>query len=238
MEKRDITRFLFGIRNPQTHQLFLVQTFEMTISGAAQSNLVQFIRGWTAREPYGFDYLSLKGSGATLTIGHKQSTKTPGLFYAIILNASPVYPALANEIPQPALFAELVTKANTPRPMPSTTGAVGPGIVPSAVLGMPGVGAMPPRKFWTPGLNGQAVLVTEQQIIAKGEPMRQIMAENQVGRWVPASSLIKFPVTTPPATLPPMPIMPPPPPAPGPDGAVAAPLPNENRSTPGAPPME
>ena len=222
MEKRDVTRFLFGIRDPRTHQLYLVQTFEMSISGAANSNLVQFLRGWTNRDPYGFDYLELKGQGALLTISHKQSTRTPGLVYAQIVTVSPVYPTLQGEIPQLGLFTELIAKANIPRVLPTNPAAVAGA---PATIGVPAPG-IPERKFWTQGTNGAIILVTEKQLIQKGEPHRMIMAENQVGGWMPASSVINFPIASPtPPAPPPAPAFPPAPPAAPPPMPPPPPMP-------------
>lgn len=209
MEKRDVTRFLFGLRQPQTRQLFLVQTFEFNISGAPNSNLVQFIRGWTNADPYGFDYMTLKGSGALLTIGHKHSVRNPSVIYAVISGCTPVYPTLQGEIPTAQEFASLVAQANQPRPIQTTTTVPGA----TAATMLPGVGSAV-RKFWTQGSNGQVVLATEAQIIQKGEPHRMVMAENQQGGWVTASSVITFipPAVSAPATAPmPPPVAPPPP---------------------------
>jgi hypothetical protein len=204
-EKRDVTRFLFGIVDPHTQQAFLVQTFEFNISGGANSNLVKFLRAWTNSDPYGFDYLTLKGQGAMITVGHKQSAKTPGIVYATIAGISPVYPTLQNQIPNPAMFAQLVAAANQPRQQ--TVGG-------QAVAGPAGV-----RKFWVTGQGGQVVSATQEQILAKGNPQLMIMTEDQRSGWVPAHQLMQFPIAAaappPPlgASVPPVGFVPPPPPA-------------------------
>lgn len=198
MEKKDVTRFLFGAVHPQTRQPFLVQTFEYTISGGANSNLVKFLKGWTGKDPYGFDYAKdLKGVGAMITVQHKHSTRNPSVVYANIAGISPVYPTLQGEIPNPATFAALIAQANQPRQQTAGQQTTGPAGV---------------RKFWTQGPTG-VVLVTQQQLITKGEPNRLVMTEDQSSGWVPASSLMPF---GPPAapTAPPMPPAPPAAPAP------------------------
>lgn len=201
-EKRDVTRFLFGIADPNTRQPFLIQTFEFNISGGANSNLVKFLRAWTNSDPYGFDYLTLKGQGALITVGHKQSTKNPGVVYAVIAGISPVYPTLQNQIPTPPTFAQLIMAANQPRQQ--------------TVGGQPVVGPAGVRKFWTQGPTGAVISVTQEQLLAKGEPQRMIMSEDQKSGWVPAHQLIQFPIAAaapPPPLGAPATLAPPPPPA-------------------------
>lgn len=110
IEKQDVTRFLFGIVDAQNNR-YLVQTFEFKISGGQKSNLVLFLKAWRNTDPYHFDYLTMVGQGAMLTIGHKASTKTPGLVYPSINGITPVFPQLQAQIPPASHFADLLTLA-------------------------------------------------------------------------------------------------------------------------------
>ena len=111
MEKRDVTRFIFGLVG-QDGKLYLVQTFEFTISGAPGANLSKFLKAWLGRDAeMGWDYCELLGCGALVTVQHAQSRRNPGQYYAAIAGIAPVHPELVHLIPQPEIFEPLLTAA-------------------------------------------------------------------------------------------------------------------------------
>ena len=108
-ESRDVTRFLFGLKNLSTGETFLVQTYEYTISGLPNSNLMKFLTQWLGVQPQiGWDYCELEGGGCMLTVAHKEAVNTPGKVYAKIMSIAPVMAQLAAQVPHPSEFAALV----------------------------------------------------------------------------------------------------------------------------------
>ena len=100
LETVDLTRFLFGLPDGT-----MIQTGEMKISAHEKSRLMAFLTGWLAGPPImdgTWDYCSLKGKGAMITIVHKVSQK--GRTYADIASVSPVMDQLAGQVPQLASF--------------------------------------------------------------------------------------------------------------------------------------
>jgi hypothetical protein len=93
-EEIDVTRFLFGLRG-QDGKLYKVQTFEMKISGSPKATLYKFLSAWLGRPPeYGWDYCSLKGVGAVISVEHVVSQL--GTTYPKITRISPVKTSLAD----------------------------------------------------------------------------------------------------------------------------------------------
>lgn len=93
-EDVDVTRFLFGIKGGDG-KLYKVQTFEMKISGSPKSTLYKFLTAWLGKAPdYGWDYCSLKGHGAVISIEHVVSQM--GTTYPKISRLTPVKTSLAD----------------------------------------------------------------------------------------------------------------------------------------------
>lgn len=134
-ELRDVTRFVFGVKD-QAGKMYLLQTYEFTISGAPGSNLIKFLTAWIGQNPQmGWDYAEMRGRGAMITVQHKQSAKNPGQVYANISGISPVFQQLQHLVPNPAEFEGLLLAlekqaaqgqqqqpANTPAPRPPGVG--------------------------------------------------------------------------------------------------------------------
>lgn len=98
MEEIDVTRFLFGFK-AQDGRLYKVQTFEMKISGSPKSTLYKFLSAWLGKAPdYGWDYCTLKGQGAVVSIEHVVSQL--GTTYPKITRISPAVTSLADYSPQ------------------------------------------------------------------------------------------------------------------------------------------
>lgn len=94
MEEIDVTRFLFGFK-AQDGRLYKVQTFEMKISGSPKSTLYKFLSAWLGKAPdYGWDYCTLKGQGAVVSIEHVVSQL--GTTYPKITRISPAKTSLAD----------------------------------------------------------------------------------------------------------------------------------------------
>ena len=94
MEDVDVTRFLFGFGG-QDGKLYKVQTFEMKISGSPKSTLYKFLTAWLGKAPdYGWDYCSLKGQGAVISVEHVVSQM--GTTYPKITRILPAKTSLAD----------------------------------------------------------------------------------------------------------------------------------------------
>ena len=93
-EQIDVTRFLFGFK-AQDGRLYKVQTFEMKISGSPKSTLYKFLSSWLGQAPdYGWDYCTLKGQGAVVSIEHVVSQM--GTTYPKITRITPAKTSLAD----------------------------------------------------------------------------------------------------------------------------------------------
>jgi len=93
-EQIDVTRFLFGFK-AQDGRLYKVQTFEMKISGSPKSTLYKFLSSWLGKAPdYGWDYCTLQGQGAVVSIEHVVSQM--GTTYPKITRISPAKTSLAD----------------------------------------------------------------------------------------------------------------------------------------------
>ena len=96
--KTDITRFLFGFVHKSGKQFF-VESKEMKISSYPKSALFAFLKSWLGEPPkVGWDYCSLIGSGALVTVEHTPSQKNPGQFWSNIASVAPVMDDLTSKI--------------------------------------------------------------------------------------------------------------------------------------------
>jgi hypothetical protein len=114
LETVDLTRFLFGLPDGT-----MIQTGEMKISAHEKSRLMAFLTGWLAGPPImdgTWDYCSLKGTGAMITVVHKVSQK--GRTYADVASTSPVMDQLAGQVPQLASFQIPVSAEVAPAAQP------------------------------------------------------------------------------------------------------------------------
>lgn len=103
-ETLDVTRFLFGFQG-QDGRYYKIQTREMRISGNTKAKLYQFLQGILGTPPkYGWDYCSLVGKSAMITVMHQQGRKDPSKTYAGIASVAPLPQMLANAVPPIAAF--------------------------------------------------------------------------------------------------------------------------------------
>tara|TARA_R110000796_G_scaffold173868_1_gene290848 strand:- start:34238 stop:35140 length:903 start_codon:yes stop_codon:yes gene_type:complete len=186
-EVKDVTRFLFGLKDLQSGRCYLVQTFEFTITALPSSNLMKFLTQWLGTPPQiGWDYCELENSGGMFTIAPKESGNTPGKFYAKIVSQAPVMPQMAGQVPHPSEFAALVAAADTsggappqafPAVSPPPVAAPAPQIAQAPPVAAPIAQAAPAFPYgWTahpqaPGqyYQGQEVLA-EADLRARFEP--------------------------------------------------------------------
>ncbi len=115
IETVDLTRFLFGLPDGT-----MIQSGEMKITAHEKGRLMAFLTGWLAGPPVmdgTWDYCSLKGKGAMITIVHKVSQK--GRTYADIASVSPVMDQLAGQVPQLASFQIPVSAEVAPAAQPA-----------------------------------------------------------------------------------------------------------------------
>ena len=132
-ESRDVTRFLFGLKDLTSGAVYLVQTYEYTISGLPNSNLMKFLTQWLGAQPQiGWDYCELENSGCMLTIAHKEAANTPGKFYAKIMSIAPVMAQLAGQVPHASEFQALIDAAKPDDVTAGTTPPVATGAAPVA----------------------------------------------------------------------------------------------------------
>jgi hypothetical protein len=119
MEDTDVTRFLFGLKG-QDGKLYKVQTFEMKISGSPKSSLYKFLTAWLGKPPeYGWDYCTLKGQGAVISVEHVVSQM--GTTYPKISRISPAKTSLADYSAQVIPLTQFAqTQAPTPVPASPT----------------------------------------------------------------------------------------------------------------------
>lgn len=116
MENIDVTRFLFGFKG-QDGKLYKVQTFEMKISGSPKSALYKFLSSWLGKAPdYGWDYCTLKGQGAVISIEHVVSQM--GTTYPKITRITPAKTSLADYTSQVIPYPQFA-QPQTPTPSPA-----------------------------------------------------------------------------------------------------------------------
>lgn len=114
MIKKDITRFVFGVYTPDK-KLYIVQTFEFTISTSKDANLMAFLKAWTGQDAkIGWDYIEMEGKGAALVIQHVASKKNPSKSYAQIASIGPVFPQMVPMVAPKEVFAKLLDAALKP----------------------------------------------------------------------------------------------------------------------------
>jgi hypothetical protein len=149
METRDVTRFVFGLKDQQGKK-FLLQTYEFTISGAPGANLIKFLTSWLGQNPQmGWDYAEMLGKGAMVTIQHKPSAKNPGQSYANITGISPVFAQLAHLVPQGAEFEPMLASLESKAAQPGQQQAPAQSRPPGA--GYPQPNYTPPTQQPAPG---------------------------------------------------------------------------------------
>ncbi len=129
MEDIDVTRFLFGLAH--NGKLYKVQTFEMRISGSPKSSLYKFLTAWLGKAPeYGWDYCTLKGQGAVISVEHVVSQM--GTTYSKIARITPAKTSLAD------YSAQIIPIDRFTQPQPPAPAAVAsPTPTPSAVASAP-----------------------------------------------------------------------------------------------------
>ncbi|XHR30382.1 MAG: hypothetical protein ACFUZC_07435 [Chthoniobacteraceae bacterium] len=98
LAKTDVTRFLFGFVH-KTGKQYFVETKEMKISSDPKSALFAFLKSWLGEPPkVGWDYCTLIGSGALVTVELTPSSKNPGQFFSNIGSIAPVMDDLKSKI--------------------------------------------------------------------------------------------------------------------------------------------
>jgi hypothetical protein len=108
METVDLTIFVFGFRG-KDGELYLVKSGDMKISGNEKSKLYGFLQSLTGEPPkYGWDYCELLGSGAQVTITHKESKRNPGKMYALLGAIAPVMEEVKDKVLPVKAFAALL----------------------------------------------------------------------------------------------------------------------------------
>lgn len=119
-EKVNLTTFVFGIKG-KDGKLYLVTTGNspmtaMKISGNEKAKLYGFLTQLTGEPPkMGWDYATLKGSPAQITVTHKESKRTAGRMYAVISAVAPAMDeAKPNAIPA-AAFEPLMSDKEAPK---------------------------------------------------------------------------------------------------------------------------
>ena len=145
----DVTRFLFGFK-AQDGKLYKVQTFEMKISGSPKSTLYKFLSAWLGKAPdYGWDYCSLKGEGAVVSIEHVVSQL--GTTYPKISRISPAKTSLADysaQIVPIEQFGATPAAAPVSAPVVQALASVGATVAPAPVASAPAA--------WSPDTGSQA----------------------------------------------------------------------------------
>ena len=112
IEKVDITTFVFGFK-AKDGKLYLVKTGDspitaMRISNSEKAKLRAFLTQLTGEVPKdGWDYCELKGSGAQITVGHKESKKT-GNPYAVVASVAPVMEEVKDKVLPVSAFSALL----------------------------------------------------------------------------------------------------------------------------------
>jgi hypothetical protein len=112
-EKINLTTLVFGYK-AKDGKLYLVTTGNspmtaMKISGNDKSKLYKTLTQILGEPPkMGWDYAELKGSGAQITVGHKESKRTAGKFYAVISSFAPLMEELKDKFLPAEAFADLL----------------------------------------------------------------------------------------------------------------------------------
>ena len=153
----DVTRFLFGFK-AQDGKLYKVQTFEMKISGSPKSTLYKFLSAWLGKAPdYGWDYCSLKGEGAVVSIEHVVSQL--GTTYPKISRISPAKTSLADYsaqiVPIEQFGAAPIAAAPVSAPVVQALASVGATVASAPPAPAPAPVASAPAA-WSPDTGSQA----------------------------------------------------------------------------------
>lgn len=149
-EDIDVTRILFGFK-AQDGKLYKIQTFEMKISGSPKSTLYKFLSAWLGKAPdYGWDYCTLKGQGAVVSIEHVVSQL--GTTYPKITRISPAKTSLADYsaqiVPIDQFGVAPVAAAPVAAPVAQALASVGATVAPAPVASAPAA--------WDPASGNQA----------------------------------------------------------------------------------
>lgn len=120
-ELQDVTRFIFGFRHTDG-RIYYVESFEFKISGSPRSNLFKFLTGWLGHPPkMGWDYSELIGSGALVSVTHRQNRENTRT-YATIASIAPVLPQLQNQVlPTSAFDPKVINNPSAATASPSGT---------------------------------------------------------------------------------------------------------------------
>ena len=118
--QEDVTRFIFGVYGPHK-ALYLIQTFEFTISTAPTANLMAFLKAWLGKTPeMGWDYHELIGKGAAITVEWKTSTRNPIKSYALISGIGPIFPQWAAFVAPRSMYEPLLLAVSQSKPTERT----------------------------------------------------------------------------------------------------------------------
>jgi hypothetical protein len=123
MEKLDLTMFVFGFK-AKDGKLYLVKSSDMRISVNEKAKLYGFLQSLTGEAPrIGWDYCELKGSGAQITVAHKESKRTAGKIYATISSVAPVMEEAKDRVIALSAFSGLLEGGTAAAPARGTTPA-------------------------------------------------------------------------------------------------------------------
>ena len=128
IEKLDITTFVFGFKAKDGKQ-YLVKTGDspitaMRISNGEKAKLRGFLTQLTGETPKdGWDYCELKGSGAQITVAHKESKKT-GNPYAVVASVAPVMEEVKDKVLPVSAFSALLEGSEEAAPAKAAPVAV------------------------------------------------------------------------------------------------------------------
>lgn len=218
-EVTDVTRFIFGLIGPDK-KLYIIQTYEYTISGAPGANLMKFLKAWLGRDAeIGWDYSAMLKQGAMITVA-KKASKKPGVFYANITGIAPVHPQLAGHVPNPAQFDALLLELERGGGQQAAPPPTPPG--PTSSYPTPPLTPPPPaaaRKIYV-HINGTPTLMEPDaltRLASTGQGNLPAIYEGDT-TWSTVNALA--PKSAAVATLPPPPAFPPPPPPPPAPGAT------------------
>lgn len=175
-ETLDVTRFLFGFQG-QDGRYYKIQTREMRISGNTKAKLYQFLQGILGTPPkYGWDYCSLVGKSAMITVMHQQGRRDPSKTYAGIASIAPLPQQMQSSVPPVSAF-NYTREQNTPQSQPAPQRPTTPTQAPQQTWQQPQAApAHPaPQQSWTP----------PQQAQPSAQPQQPAAQQAPTGLWNP-----------------------------------------------------
>jgi hypothetical protein len=123
-ETVDLTNWLFGFQAPDS-QIYKVQTFDMRISGYAESKLMKILTSVLGHPPEpGYDYEELLGSGIMISVSN-QTSRNGNSIYPKIVSYAPVMEQLRGQVLPLSAFeddedaGELNAAVSAPEPVPT-----------------------------------------------------------------------------------------------------------------------